>query len=399
MSEGALAGVKVLTFGAFVAGNTSGKLLADMGADVVKIEPYGRPEVLRTPTYAIGPAATEPSGAPSTVMYAALVRGARSLSIDLAVPDARPVFHRLVAEADIVIENFGGEVLQQWGCAYEDLLAHNPTLVMLSLSGYGRSGPRAGYLAYASTICSYIGLTAAWGYSHGTLTDYVTAVSGALATVSALRRARSEGKPCYVDVAQIDAMAPLLAGLYLEPLNNGAEPLAAANHVRGSWLSGVWQCRGYEQWIALDIEDDSDWAALCTLLDRADLATPDRDRAEEHEPALSAELARWAMAHSSYTAVHVMQKAGLAAVVVQSPEDIWRDAQLRVRGFPEVVDQPDLGPVTYPRSAQRWSKTPGRSRHAPPRLGQHTREVLTGWLGMTEEELSRLRGAGAIFEA
>jgi crotonobetainyl-CoA:carnitine CoA-transferase CaiB-like acyl-CoA transferase len=394
-----LEGLKVLSFGAFVAGNTVGKLLADMGADVVKIEPYSRPEVLRTPAYAIGPSAIEPSGLPNTVMYAALVRGARSLSIDLAVPEARPLFHRLVAEAEIVVENFGGKVLEQWGCAYPDLLEHNPRLVMLSLSGYGRSGPRAGYLAYASTICSYIGLTSAWGYSHGTLTDYVTSVSGALALIAALRRARSEGTPSYVDVAQIDAMAPVLAGLYLEPLNSDLEPAIEINRVRGSWLSGVLACRGYESWIAVDVEDADDWAALCAFLGRTDLIVTDYQNAEEHEPDLRAELEKWASNHSAYTAMHVMQKAGLAVVVVQSPEDIWRDPQLRVRDFPEVVQQSDLGPVTYPRSVQRWTGTPGGIDVVPPRIGEHTREILTEWLGIDEDELARLSSLGATFEA
>jgi crotonobetainyl-CoA:carnitine CoA-transferase CaiB-like acyl-CoA transferase len=189
----ALHDVKVISFGAFVAGNTAAKLFAEMGADVVKIEPRSRPEVPRTPPYAFAERTTEPSGVPNTVMYASLSRGMRSLSIDLQCAAAPPVFHRLVAQADIVIENFGGATLERWGYSYGDLTQDNPRLVMLALSGYGRTGPRAGYLGYGATLASYLRLTYAWRYSHGTLTDYIAAATGVVAAIAAIERARATG--------------------------------------------------------------------------------------------------------------------------------------------------------------------------------------------------------------
>ncbi len=395
----ALEGVKVLSFGAFVAGNTAAKLLAEMGADVVKIEPRSRPEVLRTPAYAIGQSATEPSGVPNTVMYATLSRGVRNLSMDLQVAEARATFKRLVSEAEILIENFAGDTLGRWGCAYEDLLPHNPRLVMLSLSGYGRRGPRAGYLAYASTICSYLGLGSAWGYTHGTLTDYVTAATGAVAAVAALHRARHTGEPAYVDLAQIDAMAPTLAELYAAPTKLGQEHVAGPNHVPGSWLSGIVQCQGFDAWLAYEIENDDDWERLCGLLQRPDLRARTPEASAGLQADMTAALHEWASPHTPFTAMKVMQKAGLAAAVVQTSEDVWRDPQLNVRRFGEVVAQPDLGEVTYPASAQRWTKTPGAFRVAPARLGQHTREVLREWIQIEDDDLKVLEARGAIFDA
>ena len=402
MSEtpGALADVRVISFGAFVAGTTAARVLAEMGADVVKVEARGWPEVLRTPAYAIGDAVTEPSGAPNTVMYATLGRGTRNLSLDLRSPAARPVFHRLVAAADVLIENFGAHTLAGWGCAYEDLIIDNPRLVMLSLSAYGRSGPRAEYLGYASTMSSFIGLSAAWGYAHGTLTDYVTGVTGATAVAEALARARGAGQPTYIDVAQIDAMAPLLAGILAAPLNLGRDETFVANRVPGSWLSGAFSSRGDDAWLAVDIENAGDWDLLCQFLERPDLAADAADKAERLEPELREALAAWVSRHSAFTGMHVLQKMGLAAAVVQTSEDIWRDPQLRVRGFGEVVDQPDLGPVTYPTSAQRWTKTPGSFRvAAPSRLGEHTHEVLREWIDISDAELADLASRGAIFDA
>jgi crotonobetainyl-CoA:carnitine CoA-transferase CaiB-like acyl-CoA transferase len=391
--------VRVISFGAFVAGNTAAKLLAEMGADVVKVEPRSRPEVLRTPAYAIGDPVIEPSGVPNTVMYAALSRGTRNLSLDLSSEDARPVFHRLVATADILIENFGANTLSRWGCAYDDLLADNPRLVMLSLSAYGRSGPRASYLGYASTMSSFIGLSSVWGYAHGTLTDYVTAVTGATAAAEALARARRTGQPAYLDVGQIDAMAPLLAGPLAAPLNLGRDEPAVANRVPGSWLSGVFASVGYDAWLAVEIENAEDWQVLCEFLERPDLTVTAPDKAEHLEAELTEALASWVSRHSAYTAMHVLQKRGLAAAVVQTSEDIWRDPQLHVRGFGERVNQADLGLVTYPTSAQRWTKSPGSIRVAPHRLGEHTNEVLREWLGLSDGELADLSAQGAIFHA
>ena len=117
---GLLTGVRVLSFGAFVAGNSAACLLASLGADVVKIEARARPEVLRMPLYAIGDAVTEPSGVPNTVMYAALTCGLRNLSLDMTQPAGRSVFHRLASVTDVVIENFGSSVLDRWGCSYDE---------------------------------------------------------------------------------------------------------------------------------------------------------------------------------------------------------------------------------------------------------------------------------------
>jgi crotonobetainyl-CoA:carnitine CoA-transferase CaiB-like acyl-CoA transferase len=392
-----LAGVQVLSFGAFVAGNEAACLLASLGADVVKVEGRARPEVLRTPPYAIGDPVTEPSGAPNTVMYAALTRGQRNLSLDMTHAEARSLVHRLVAASDIVIENFGSSVLERWGCSYDQLLEDKPNLVMLSLSGYGRSGPRANYLAYAATIASYTGLASAWGYTHGTLTDYISAATGALAAVAALMDARRSGLPRYLDLAQIDAMAPILAELYAAPLNHLDAPPHQPNHVPGSWLSGIFPCAGIDQWLAVDIEDDSDWNGLCAFLDRPDLETSERHLANVAE--LSGALGAWAVGYSSYGAMHHLQRAGLAVVAVQDAEALYRDRQLRARGFVEQVVQADLGPVGYAGSPQRWSRTPGAAPVPPARLGEHTRDVLVRWLGLGDAEMDALEAAGTIFSA
>ena len=218
---------------------------------------------------------------------------------------------------------------------------------MLSLSGYGRDGPRANYLAYGVTVASYLGLASAWGYAHGTLTDYIAGATGALATVAALGQARRDGTPAYLDLAQVDAVPPLLAELYVSPLNTGVDPVRVLNRSQGSWLSGVFPSRGYDEWLAVDIEDGSDWETLCGVLERPDLQAAERDRASALEAQLSEALGEWVSRCGAPTAMHHLQRAGLAAGVVQDMEDLWRDPQLRARGLLDPVWQEDLGSVTY----------------------------------------------------
>ena len=167
-------------------------------------------------------------------------------------------------------------------------------------------------------------MTEAWGYTHGTLTDYVSGVTGAVAVVAAVGRARATGLPAYLDVAQIDAMAPLLAPLYMEPLNTGRDYQASPNQVPGSWFSGVFPSRGDDAWVAVELEDGADWNGLAQVIERPDLSVSSRSEAFERESELSKAFAKWSAQRSPQMAMHILQRRGLAAVAVQDNEDIWR---------------------------------------------------------------------------
>jgi crotonobetainyl-CoA:carnitine CoA-transferase CaiB-like acyl-CoA transferase len=162
-------------------------------------------------------------------------------------------------------------------------------------------------------------------------------------------------------------------------------------------LSGIFPSRGYDQWVAVDIENGSDWNVLCGFLDRPDLDVASRTEASAREGELGSALASWIGGCSAHTGMHHLQRAGLAAAVVQDPEDLWRDTQLRARNFVEEIFQDDVGSVTYAGSPQRWSSTPGRAALPPARLGQHTYDVLRRWLHLSDEELGALEARGTIF--
>jgi len=397
-SSGApLAGVKVLSFGAFVAGNTTASLLAQLGADVAKVEARNRPEVLRMPAYAIGSTITEPSGVTNTVMNASLSRSVRNLSIDVATTPGRALFERLVATADVVVENLSASTASKWGLSFERLRSINSSIILTSLSGYGRTGPRASYLAYATNISNFVGLTYASGHCHGTQSDYITAGHAVLGTLAALRHVASTGQGVWVDSAQIEAMAAIMPDIVLEAVVNGRDVVPAGNDVADSLLSGAYRCVGHDAWLAVEICDLSDWDRLCAVVDLP-LQADSLEVASELGQTLDAALQGWAAERTSLGAARELQRAGIAAGVVQSVEDIWRDPQLWSRAFPAAFTQPDLGTYYYAESPYRLGKTPGRVGHVGRRLGEDTEAVLTEWLGLGNDDLQLLINEGAAFQ-
>ena len=203
----------------------------------------------------------------------------------------------------------------------------------------------------------------------------------------------------HVDAAQIETAAVVMAPILLEPLVNGRDVEPPGNDVAGSVLSGAFRCAGHDRWVAVELEDLDDWAALCALLECPELGVDDTEQAAERRDELVAVLEAWAAERSPHTAALILQQAGLAAGAVQDMEDVYRDPVLRERGFVVEVDQPDLGVIEYPQSPHRLSATPGRYRCPGPRLGEHTDEILREWLGLDDDEIEDLVDAGAIFVA
>ena len=277
-----LRGIRVLSFGAFVAGNICALMLAELGADVVKIESRDRPEALRAYDVPGRPQVVEPSGIRTTALFAGMTRGLRSACLDMADEAGRRTFRELSARADVVLENLGPGTMESWGCSYADLRAHNPELVMLAVSGYGRSGPLADFRAYASNINNFLGHTLAWA-PDGIHFDFVAGIHGACAIVAALAEVARGAPGVYIDMAQTEAGAAILPALYLDYLANGREWSAGPNEVPGSLFSGVFRCRGADAWVAVELEDARDWAILCSFLERPDLR-PDAGGVDARPP-------------------------------------------------------------------------------------------------------------------
>jgi crotonobetainyl-CoA:carnitine CoA-transferase CaiB-like acyl-CoA transferase len=396
-SDRDLAGVRVLSMGTYVAGNVAAMLLGALGADVVKVEARDRPEALRTFDAPGAPRPVEPSGARTTAVYAGLTRDMRSICLDMGSEPGRETFRRLAGKSDVVIENLGAGKMAAWGCAFADLVAHNPTLVMLSISGYGATGPLAPYRAYASSIASFIGLTAAWALD-GIHCDFVTAAHAASAVLAGLAAVRYGAPGTYIDMAQTEATAAMMAPLYLDFLANGRQETFVPNRPAGAVFAAVVRCTGTDAWLAVELEDGHDWTVLCDYLGRADLSVHTEEvSAESHDDLLDA-LEDWASHLTPLQATVALQHVGLAAGPVQNNEDLWRDVQLRSRGALVEVDHPDIAIIEYSRAFPSVGNAATGAQRRSPRLGEHTAEVLANWLQLDRGDIEALEQGGAIWQ-
>jgi crotonobetainyl-CoA:carnitine CoA-transferase CaiB-like acyl-CoA transferase len=393
LSDRPLADLRVLTFGAFVAGNTAALILAELGMDVVKIESRARPEALRNTYFLDHPDTREPSGVPTTALYGGLARSVRSVSIELASPGGPEVFGRLASTADVVVENFRPGVLDRFGCGFDDLRGLNPRLSMLSISGYGRTGRRSSYAAYATNISNHVGLSAAWGHTHGYHFDYVAGYHGALGVLAALRQAETTGTGVHLDLAQVESGASVMMPILVDQLATGVAYHRRDNVAPGSVFSAVVGCAGADRWLVVDAVDGADWERLCGVLEIRAPEAP--TTADLH--AVRTALGDWAVTRTPYQAAHVLQRAGVPAAPVQDASDLARDPQLRSRGFIVEIDHRDLGRIEYPGAIERTVRPSGGVKGAVPRLGEHTREVLGEWAGIDEQEVKALAERGAIW--
>jgi crotonobetainyl-CoA:carnitine CoA-transferase CaiB-like acyl-CoA transferase len=392
-----LSGVRVLSFGTVVAGNVCPLLLAELGADVVKIESRDRPEALRAFDAPNQTELFEPSGVRTTALFSGLTRSMRSISIDMKVPEGRATFRTLVERADVVIENMGPGKMDEWGCSFDELRTHNPTLVMVSISGYGRTGPLSSFRAYASNINNYLGLTDAWALD-GTHFDFVAGAHGASAVIAALAEVDRGAPGVFIDMAQTETGASVMAPLYLDFLANGREWSAQPNEVPGALLSGVFSCQGSDAWVAIELEDATDWETMCECVERDDLRLKNGAHGELVQ-ALREAIGAWVLPLTPFQATLRLQRAGLAAAPVQDSGDLWRDPQHRSRGSFVDIWHPDIGWVEYPGAPDRLTKTPGRVTRRGSRLGEHTRELLEEWLELSDTDIGDLEKAGAVWQS
>jgi crotonobetainyl-CoA:carnitine CoA-transferase CaiB-like acyl-CoA transferase len=389
-APGPLSGIRAISFGTAIAGALSGTALAELGADVIKIESPSRPDNLRRLWAPGDPVVHEPSGADTSPMFANFNRTTRSVALDMKDQANVELFLRLAAAADVIVENYGPGVMRRWGVGYEQIAAVNPRIVLLSLTGFGHTqGPRSHYLAYGSTVCSFVGLTHAWKYSNGVHFDYISEAHGVLGVLAALAARDRTGRGTHVDLAEVETAASVMGPLMLDYIVNGHDSAFLGNQVPGALLSEVVRCRGDDRWLAVEAEDAADWRALALLLGRDDLRAAALPPDDLTRGQLAAALASWASDLTPQQAMRMLQRAGLAAGAVQDAEDVIRDPQHRERRFLIEMDHPDLGVAEYAAPAHRLAKTPPTVRRPTPRLGDHTVEVLGEWLGMIPEEAQR----------
>jgi len=403
-AAGIFAGIRVLDFTAYWAGPYAAKWLSDFGAEVIKVEPVGRLDIVRT----VSNDFTHPRPYDVSAYFNNYSRGKESLTVDPAHPLGRQTLLELVAKCDVVIENFKAGRMASIGLSYDTLRQARPDLIMVSISGYGQDGPDAGLAGVGTNMEQLSGLASLNIYTDAphpanTGIAYGDPNAGSLAAAAvamSLLWRNSTGEGQYVDISGLEAIDSFL-GEQFAALSQGLKPIAKGNGHPDMLPHGCYPCEGTDRWVTIAVHSDGEWQRLCRLIERDDVAAayPTFEQRRAAELDIDAAIMGWTLLRSDYDAAHQLQAAGIAATPVLNTNDLLDDPQLRLRGYFETVLDPDMGPWPHDGIAWRLSRTPGVVRGPAPRLGQHTRQILSTLLGKTREQIDELYRAGAAGDA
>jgi crotonobetainyl-CoA:carnitine CoA-transferase CaiB-like acyl-CoA transferase len=399
-----LAGVRIVDLTAFWAGPAATHLLAAFGADVVKVESIQRPDGIR---YSGAMRKDVDDWWEYGWVFQAMNTNKRSVTLDLGSNEGRRLFLELVANADVVIENFSPRVMDNFGLTADVLLELNPELVMARMPAFGLGGPWRERVGFAPTMEQLAGLAWVTGLPEDPpvtprgACDPLAGVHAAFAVLAALSFAERTGVGQQVELPMIETVLNATAIQPIEFEVFGKTLSRQGNRGQGSSIQNIYRCAGdQDDWIAVTVGDDRQWGALVGLMDSPSwcdeglsTATGRADRADE----IDDRLADWFAGQPLGSAVERLAAVGIPAAPVVSPSLVTENPQLRDRGFFEALDHPSIGAAQYPCppfamlvDQRRWLNL------SPPTLGEHNAEVLRERCGLTDEELARLAAGEVI---
>lgn len=407
-STGALAGLRILDLSRVLAGPWASQILGDLGAEVIKVEHPGRGDDTR----AWGPPFVTDGDGPDnsfSAYYLSCNRNKRSVAVDMANFEGAALIRRLAAGSDILIENFKVGGLLKYGLDYGSLKAANPGLVYCSITGFGQDGPYAARGGYDFLIQGMGGLMSTTGLAEGRpgseptkigipVADLFTGLYATIAIQAALRHRERTGRGQHIDCALLDTATAVLA-------NHGASWMVAGIVARpmGNAHSTVVPYRTFavsDGHVIVAVGNDSQFRALCGLLDRPDLSDDVRYATNAGRLAnrleLEVQIESETIKRSRDKLLSDMVSAGVPGGPINNVDQVFADPQVKARGMVELHETRSGGELAMTRFPARLSDTPATIRCLPPRLGEHTEEILSQILNLSLEEIARLRATGAI---
>lgn len=398
----ALAGIRVLELGSIIAGPFCGRLLADHGADVIKIEAPSLPDPLREWGQA------ERDG--HHFFWTVHARNKRCITLDVRQPEGQEIFLRLIDSTDVLVESFRPGTLEKWGLAPDRLEARRPGLVVARVSGYGQTGPHSSRPGYASVAEAVSGMRYLNGYPGGppprpalSIGDSLAGMFAAQGVLMALLARERGTTPSgqVVDVALTESCLALLESSIPDYDQGGVVREPSGTRLTGIAPSNLYQSAD-GRWMVIAANQDTVFARLCTAMDRPELVTDERFRSHvargRHQDEIDGIVAEWARRHPADELTKILEDAGVVVGPVNTVAEVVDDPQFQARDmlvphFDEAIGDDVLGPGIVPR----LTRTPGSVRWAgPPRPGTHNAEVYRELLGMTDPQLHELEAAGVI---
>lgn len=402
MADGPLRGVRILDLTHVWAGPLGVRTLADLGAEVVKIEaPYGRgPRKVMGGTPIGGWLAGDPRDEPWNrhAVFVKLARNRQSLCIDLKSQTGRETFLDLVGVADVVIENFSARAMPSLGLDYETLEAANPNIIYVTMPGYGTYGPYKDWVAFGPSVEPLSGLTHVMGYGvdepYNTamaLIDAIAAMSVASAVVTALRHRARNKTGIYVELSLHEAGVAYSGPWLIECQLGGNVERLGNRHPRIA-PHGVYRCAGEDEWVAIACKSDAQWRALCTLICSGLDPNATLDERQGQHDEIDAAIYAWTIKRTKVDAANALQAVAIAAGPVNITPDMTHDPQVQHRRF--FVPLEDETPV--PGNPVKMRGTSSADWTPCPKLGADNAAVLEGWLGYSNAQVQALEQSGVL---
>ncbi|MDA0353619.1 MAG: CoA transferase [Chloroflexi bacterium] len=407
-----LAGIRVADMTRIWSGPLSTRILADLGAEVIKVEaPGGRGPAVPPDATLIGLPDGQLGERPwnRASLSNKLNRNKQSLAVDLKSPEGRDAFLRLVAASDVVIENFSTRAMPSLDLGYERLREVNERIIYVAMPAFGRTGPYEHYIGLGPSIEPVTGWTALMGYGPDeprvtgqALTDAISGTTAAAAVMTALRRRAETGEGSFIELSQEEAGVTLFGEQFIEAQRSGTEPARYGNAHPQYAPHGVYRCQGADDWITIAVTCDEQWAALCAFADQGWDTDPRFATAKtrrEHRDALDAAIDAWTQGWEHVRLTWLLQARGVPASPVYQSSEWLHDAHLEARGYYFSTEELDAGFQRYDGSPVRfngercyegWRRAPG--------LGEHNREVLGGVLGYSLAEIEALEGMKVVVD-
>ncbi len=405
-----LEGIRVIDLTKIVAGPNATRMLATMGAEVIRVEWHDQRalDLLRV----IRP--TVPGGDADNLnrsgLFNNLNAGKFGITLNLSLPQGRELFKKLIAKTSVLCENYSPEQMENWGLGYEALSQINPALIYLQITGMGKSGTYKAYRSVGPTAQGLSGLTqmsglpepmppAGWGYSY---LDHSTGYYGAILMLAALLKRRRTGKGCYIDLSQTETGLMLSGTAVLEAQITGKPTERYGNRMPfADWAPhGAYPCRGTDEWITIAVQTDEQWPELVDEMGSPEWARDARFRhaagRKANEDELDRLLAEFTKGHDRYELMERLQRRHVAAGVVQNAADrCERDPQLKQRGYFVPLPQSEIGTWPIEGFPAKFQNTPidvgGLPSRAAPVMGEDNDFVYRDLLGLKPEEIATLK--------
>jgi benzylsuccinate CoA-transferase BbsF subunit len=403
--EGVFSGLKILAFCWAVVGPLTMKFFADHGATVIRVETTKRPCTMRISAPYKDNVPNYNRGGYFNYYNSNIL----SLSLNMNEPRGIELAKRLVAECDVVMENYTPGVIEKWGLDYEELKKIKPDIIMLRQSGYGSWGPYANLPAFGMVLVPIAGLPNFIGWPDkeplpvgvSAYTDCISPRFATAALTAALDYRNKTGKGQMLDLSQFETALYFIMPGILEYIASGREPERIGNSSPYAAPHGVYPCKGEDRWCTIAVHTDEEWSALCREMGRPEYKEDPRfktfnDR-KKNEDELNKLVGDWTSNLKAEDVMERLQTAGVPAGVVKNTADVYEDPQLRSRNVFWPMEHSEMGMFTHLGQSFELSETPSQPYSPSPLLGEHTEYVCTEILGMSDEEFVDLMQAG-VFE-